>query len=184
MRPLRTVAAWSGCRSNNPRSVSGSSARDRSMAVPSCCRKRPAPAATRQARRTCRSTATDGQLERAFPAKTRRTKQPGRLADIQSRFSVLLIAGTESANLVRRNCQLFQQNRPIGDIGAAYRSERTSGFWVGKLQIRLPGVHRYLKHWICFGPPEVARVEPYGIEPLRILTFTKCVRVRENMAAM
>src|SRR5580693_8292978 len=44
----------------------------------------PVPASTRQARRTCRWIATNGQRERALRQKTRRTKQPVRLADVPS----------------------------------------------------------------------------------------------------
>jgi hypothetical protein len=55
---------------------------------------------------------------------------------------------------------------------------------VGRLQIRLPCVYRYLKHWICFEAPEVSCVEPHGIKPLRVLPLPKRVCIREDVAAI
>src|ERR1700722_15487695 len=69
--------------------------------------------------------------------------------------------------------------------GAAQRHINVpSRISVGRLQVGLPCVDRYLKHLICFGAPEVARVEPHGIEPLRILPLPERIRVREDVAAM
>jgi len=39
-------------------------------------------------------------------------------------ISVLLIAATESANLGRRNCRLFQHNQPYADIANAPANAR------------------------------------------------------------
>jgi hypothetical protein len=47
-------------------------------------KRRPAPTSTRQARRTCRWTARDGQQEPAFQERTHKTKQPVRFADVPS----------------------------------------------------------------------------------------------------
>src|SRR5215468_6311771 len=64
------------------------------------------------------------------------------------------------------------------------RPQYASGSLLGRLQIWLPCVHRYVKVWICGGAPEITRVEPYSIEPLRIFPLAKCVGVREDVAAM
>ena len=58
------------------------------------------------------------------------------------------------------------------------------GRLLGRLQIRLPCVHRYTKVWICVRAPAVTRVEPHSVKPLRIFPLAKCVGVREDVAAV
>src|SRR5215831_5937776 len=58
------------------------------------------------------------------------------------------------------------------------------GGLLARLQIWLPCIHRYAKVSLCIGPPQIARVEPHSIEPLRILPLVECVGVREDVAAV
>src|SRR6478735_5348149 len=58
------------------------------------------------------------------------------------------------------------------------------GRLLGRLQIRLPCIHRYAKVWICVGSPEITRVETHSVEPLRVFPLAKGVGVRENVATM
>jgi hypothetical protein len=68
--------------------------------------------------------------------------------------------------------------------GSVEDAKYALGNLLGRLQVWLPCVHRYAKVWVCVRPPEIARVEPYSIEPLRIFTLAKCVGVREDVAAV
>src|SRR4029077_16578451 len=99
--------------------------RDRSMVVRCCCRSVPVRVEDRSARRTCLPSGVDDQVEYAFPARTHRTTQPVRLADVPSRASVLRIDKTESLMLLRRN-SLFQHNRHKADIATVPNDVR---FW-------------------------------------------------------
>ena len=68
--------------------------------------------------------------------------------------------------------------------GSVEHAKYALGNLLGRLQVWLPCVHRYAKVWIRVSAPEITRVEPYSIEPLRIFPLAKRVGVREDVAAM
>src|SRR5215467_4837992 len=73
---------------------------------------------------------------------------------------------------------------PYSADGSVEDAKYALGNLLGRLQVWLPSVHRYAKVWFCVRAPEITRVEPYSIEPLRIFPLAKCVGVREDVAAM
>jgi hypothetical protein len=120
----------------------------------------------------------DGEVRRG-----RELINPSLLADV--RFGAHYGLQSDFARGPKSARNVIAGPRGWASNGAAQRHTNVpSRISVGRLQIGLPCVDQYLKHLICFGAPEVARVEPHGIEPLRILPLPERIRVREDVAAI
>ena len=94
------------------------------MVGPSCCRSRAAQPQLAKLDEPIEWTATGGKLERAFPARTRRKKQPVDLPMSHHNSPFLLLAATEiAAKLTRRIMLTFStQHRPKAAFAAVQKS--------------------------------------------------------------
>src|ERR1700746_3792287 len=70
-----------------------------------------------------------------------------------------------------------------GYIDRRRQDDESLSSLVGRLQIRLPCINRYLKSLVGFRAPEFVCIKPHCVKPLRILPSSERIRVREDMAA-